>query len=295
MLRILVLGKFGQLGWELHRSLAPLGDIHAVDYPEIDLMRLVSLDELLHEVQPGVIINSSAYTAVDQAEREAEAAMVINAQAPERLAQWALQNEAVLIHYSTDYVFDGKKGSPYTEKDKPNPLGVYGASKLAGEVAIREVDCAHFIFRTSWVYSLRRESFVTKVLDWAQEQPQLRIVDDQVSNPTWCRMLAEATTSILAKAGMNCHSWVNERRGSYHLAGDGYTSRLEWARKILEYDPHRDRQIVKELLPAKTKDYPTPAQRPMYSALNCDKFMDTFSLRLPDWREALILAFNAHH
>ncbi|MEE9187748.1 MAG: dTDP-4-dehydrorhamnose reductase [Anaerolineales bacterium] len=287
---LLLLGKFGQLGWELQRSLAPLGDIHALDYPEINLVQYDRLSEVLREINPSVIINATAYTAVDQAEKETETAMAINAHAPRKMAEWALANEAALIHYSTDYVFDGKKGSPYLETDKPNPLGMYGESKLAGEMAIEDVDCAHLIFRTSWVYSIRRDSFVTKVLGWAQKQPELRIVDDQVSNPTWCRMLAQTTALLLATAGKNPHGWFNERRGLYHLAGDGYTSRLEWARMILKFDPHRDQQIVRDLQPAKTSDYPTPAQRPLFSALNCDKFYDTFSLRLPDWQEALELA-----
>ncbi len=292
---LLLLGKFGQLGWELRRSLAPLGEILALDYPEIDLVQYDGLNEVLNEMHPDVIVNATAYTAVDQAENEFEIAMAINAQAPRRLAEWVLANEAALIHYSTDYVFDGEKGAPYLENDMPNPLGVYGASKLAGEVAIRDVDCAHLIFRTSWVYSLRRESFVTKVLSWARKHAELRIVDDQISNPTWCRMLAEATASLLATTGGNYNGWVNERRGVYHLAGDGYTSRYEWARKILEFDPDREQQAVKDLLPAKTIDYPTPARRPLFSALNCDKFSDTFSLRLPSWQEALMLAFNANH
>ena len=287
---LLLLGKFGQLGWELQRSLAPLGEIHALDYPEINLVQYDRLEEVLREINPSVIINATAYTAVDQAEKEIETAMAINAHAPRKMAEWALANEAALIHYSTDYVFDGKKGSPYLETDKPNPLGMYGESKLAGEMAIESVDCAHLIFRTSWVYSLRRDSFVTKVLGWAQKQPELRIVDDQVSNPTWCRMLAETTALLLATAGKNSHGWFNERRGLYHLAGDGYTSRLGWARMILKFDPHRDQQIVRDLQPAKTSDYPTPAKRPLFSALNCDKFSDTFSLRLPDWQEALELA-----
>ena len=287
---LLLLGKFGQLGWELQRSLAPLGDILALDFPEINLVQYDGLDEVLREMHPSVIINATAYTAVDQAEKEAETAMAINAHAPRKMAEWALANEAALIHYSTDYVFDGKKGSPYLETDKPNPLGMYGESKLAAEMAIEDVDCAHLIFRTSWVYSLRRDSFVTKVLSWARKQSELRIVDDQVSNPTWCRMLAEATALLLAKAGKNSHGWINERRGLYHLAGDGYTSRLEWARMILKFDPNRDQQVVRDLQPAKTSDYPTPAQRPLFSALNCDKFSDTFSLRLPDWQEALELA-----
>jgi len=287
---LLLLGKFGQLGWELQRSLAPLGDILALDYPEINLVQYDRLDEVLREINPNVIINATAYTAVDQAEKEAETAMAINAHAPRKMAEWAQANEAALIHYSTDYVFDGKKGSPYLETDKPNPLGMYGESKLAGEMAIEDVDCAYLIFRTSWVYSIRRDSFVTKVLGWARKQPELRIVDDQVSNPTWCRMLAETTAMLLVKAGKNSQGWINERRGLYHLAGDGYTSRLEWARMILKIDPHRDQQVVRDLQPAKTSDYPTPAQRPLFSALNCDKFSDTFSLRLPDWQEALELA-----
>jgi dTDP-4-dehydrorhamnose reductase len=289
---ILLLGKYGQLGWELHRSLAPLGDLVALDYPEINLMELNSLDEIIHGMRPDVIINATAYTAVDQAETEIEKAMALNTHAPQRMAELALENEAALIHYSTDYVFDGKKGSPYLETDQANPLGKYGESKLAGDTAIEEVDCAHLIFRTSWVYSTRRDSFVTKVLSWARSQPELRIVDDQVSNPTWCRMLAEATAILLAKTNGNPVEWINERRGLYHLAGDGHTSRMEWAKVILELDPNRDQQVVRDLHPAKTNDFPTPAERPLFSALNCDKFRDTFSFRLPDWQEALKLAMN---
>ncbi|HUV27947.1 MAG TPA: sugar nucleotide-binding protein, partial [Anaerolineales bacterium] len=181
-------------------------------------------------------------------------------------------------------------GSPYLENDTPNPLGIYGSSKLAGERAIAEVDAATLVFRTSWVYSLRRDSFVNKVLDWARTQSELRIVDDQVSNPTWCRMLAEATALLLAKSGNNPAAWINERRGLYHLAGDGFASRLEWAKLILDYDPQRDQQVVSSLEPAKTSDYPTPAKRPLFSALNCEKFTDTFSIRLPKWQDALELA-----
>ena len=287
---LLLLGKFGQLGWELHRTLAPLGDLVALDYPEINLVQINSLDEIIRGLNPDVIINATAYTAVDQAEKEVETAMAINAHAPRRLAELALENEAALIHYSTDYVFDGLKGSPYLESDQPNPLGMYGESKLAGELAIEEIDCAHLIFRTSWVYSIRRDSFVTKVLSWARTNPELRIVDDQVSNPTWCRMLAEATAMLVAKTGKNPAGWINERRGLYHLAGDGYASRLEWAKLILEIDPNPDQQVSRKLLPAKTSDYPTPAKRPLFSALNCDKFSDTFSFRLPEWQEALKLA-----
>lgn len=287
---ILLLGKFGQLGWELHRSLAPLGEVVAIDYPDINLLELDNLVTLIRRTHPEIIINATAYTAVDQAEIESEVAYVINATAPGKLAELAKENKSALIHYSTDYVFDGLKGSPYLESDTPNPLGIYGSSKLAGERAIAEVDAATLVFRTSWVYSLRRDSFVTKVLDWARTQSELRIVDDQVSNPTWCRMLAEATALLLAKSGNNPAAWINERRGLYHLAGDGFASRLEWAKLILDYDPQRDQQVVSSLEPAKTSDYPTPAKRPLFSALNCEKFTDTFSIRLPKWQDALELA-----
>jgi len=292
MARILLLGKFGQLGWELHRSLAPLGEIIALDYPEIDLVDYDSLDEIIQKETPDVIVNATAYTAVDQAENEAEIAMAINAHAPKRLAELAQAKKAALIHYSTDYVFDGKKGSPYLEADSPRPSSIYGKSKLAGELGIEQISGAYLIFRTSWVYSLRRESFVTKVLNWARTQTSLQIVADQVSNPTWCRMLAEVTSQILAKAGEHPHGWINERRGLYHLAGSGFASRFDWAKKILEYDPLRSEQIVEDIRPALTSDFPTPAQRPLYSALNCDLFTETFGLRLPEWEVALELAMG---
>jgi dTDP-4-dehydrorhamnose reductase len=292
MARILLLGKFGQLGWELHRSLAPLGDIVAVDYPEINLLELDGVVSLIRRTRPEIIINATAYTAVDQAEIEIEVAEAINSYAPGKLAQLAKETNAALVHYSTDYIFGGSKGSPYIESDTPNPLGVYGSSKLGGERAIQEIDPAYLIFRTSWVYSLRRENFVTKVLGWARTQSELRIVDDQVSNPTWCRTLAGATALLLAKSGNNSAAWINERRGMYHLAGDGYASRLEWAKLILDFDSQHDQQVVSSLEPAKTSDYPTPAQRPLFSALNCDKFADTFSIRLPSWQDALKLAMD---
>lgn len=287
---LLLFGKFGQLGWELNRTLAPLGDIVALDYPEIDLMKLDDLDEVVVQVNPDIIINATAYTAVDKAESETEPAMAINAHAPRRMAELAHKVEAAFIHFSTDYVFDGTKGSTYHESDTPNPLGMYGESKLAGELAIQEVDGAYLILRTSWVYSLRRDSFVTKVLNWAHEQTSLRIVDDQISNPTWCRMLAETTAQLLAKAGNHPFEWINEGRGLYHLAGSGFASRYEWAKKIIEFDPQRNDQKVLDLLPAKTSEFPTPAQRPLFSALNCGRFTETFALRLPEWEEALKLA-----
>ncbi|HEY5669624.1 MAG TPA: dTDP-4-dehydrorhamnose reductase [Anaerolineales bacterium] len=291
-MRILLLGKNGQLGWELQRTLATLGEVIAVDYPEIDLAQEGAAQKAVRQARPQLIVNASAYTAVDQAESEEELAYAVNARAPGVLAEQAVDLGAALIHYSTDYVFDGSKGSPYIESDTPNPLNVYGRSKLAGEQAIEHIGGAYLILRTSWVYSLRRDSFVTKVLQWSRKQPSLRIVDDQVSNPTWARMLAETTAQLIAKAGGDPSGWLGERRGLYHLAGNGYASRLEWAQAILSHDPHKEEQVTREILPAHTADFPTLAQRPLFSALNCDKFAHTFGLCLPGWEDALRMAME---
>jgi dTDP-4-dehydrorhamnose reductase len=291
-MRILLLGKYGQLGWELNRTLLPLGEVYAFDYPEIDLTQPDSIRETIRDIGPEVIVNATAYTAVDRAESEPELAEAINGRAPCVLAEEALDLKAVLVHYSTDYVFDGTKGTPYLEEDEPNPLNVYGQSKLAGEQSIKDVENGYLILRTSWVYSLRRDSFVSKVLKWSRNQKTLRIVADQISNPTWSRMLAEASAQLLAMGKEDLYSWITERSGVYHLAGLGSASRLEWARAILEYDPAHDEQIVEEVQPALTYEFATPAKRPLFSALNCTKFLSTFDLHLPEWKEALQLAMD---
>jgi dTDP-4-dehydrorhamnose reductase len=292
-MHILLLGKNGQLGWELQRTLAPLGSITALDYPEIDLSEPDSIRPIVKSARPEVIVNATAYNAVDRAESEPEIAMAVNAHAPGLLAELASELQAAFVHYSTDYVFDGAKGKPYVEADAPNPLSIYGQSKLAGEQAISQVDNAYLTLRTSWVYSLRRESFVTKVLNWSRQHKVLRIVDDQVSNPTWSRMLAEISAQVLANRGENLIEWMRERRGIYHLAGDGYASRFQWAQAILEQDPAQEDQIAQDIQPARTSEFPTPAQRPLHSALNCDLFASTFGLRLPDWKDALQLAMHS--
>jgi len=293
-MKILLLGKNGQLGWELQRCLAPLGEVRALDYPEIDLANRDSLRDSIRANKPEVIVNATAYTAVDRAESESELAYAINAAGPAAIAEEAKSLGAALIHFSTDYVFDGTKGEPYVETDTPNPLSVYGKSKLTGEQAVQSVaeHGAYLILRTAWVYSTRRDSFISKVLQWARQNKTLKIVDDQVSNPTWARMLAQATALLLARSRNNFYPWLAGRKGLYHLAGDGVASRLEWSRKILELDPHRDEQVCKEILPALTSDFPTPAQRPLFSALDCDKFSATFGLRLPAWETALRMAME---
>ncbi len=290
MAKILLLGKYGQVGWEARRALSCLGEVVALDYPEVDFTHSDQLRGLVAEIKPDVIYNAAAYTAVDRAETEVERARLINAVAAGVLAESAAMVGAVLIHFSTDYVFDGEKGVAYTELDAPHPISVYGQSKLEGEQAIQQVDCAYLIFRTAWVYSRRRDSFVTKVLQWARERPVLRVVADQVSNPTWSRSLAEITAQVLAKGGDQITEWVKGRRGVYHLAGSGSASRLEWARAILANRPQAEQPA--EVQPALTSDFPAPARRPLYSALDCALFSRTFGLRLPPWEQALQLAME---
>jgi dTDP-4-dehydrorhamnose reductase len=287
MKRVLLIGKQGQLGWELHRSLATLGELAAVDYPEIDLQNQGACRELIQKIQPNIIINAAAYTAVDQAEIEQEKAWMINAIAPGIMAEEAQRLKALFIHFSTDYVFDGKKAAPYIENDTPNPLNQYGRSKLEGERLVQQVGGIFLILRTSWVYSLRQQGgFVNKVLQWSRQQETLRIVDDQIANPTWCRMLAEITSQLTAYNDGN----FRECTGLYHLAGGGLASRLDWAKAILKLDPRSHEQVTREILPGKTTDFPTPAMRPLYSAMNCQLFADTFQLQLPAWEDSLRLA-----
>lgn len=287
-MRILLLGKHGQLGWELQRTLAPLGALTAVDYEDFDLASPDLLRQKVRELRPEAIVNAAAYTDVDRAESESDTALAINATAPQILAEEGKTLGSLLIHYSTDYVFDGAKGKPYTEEDPPNPLNVYGVSKLAGERAVQAVDGLHLILRTAWVYSLRGNGFVTKVLKWARQHETLRIVDDQISNPTWARMLAEVTAQLMAR-GVDP---LRERGGLYHLAGGGYASRFEWAQEILKLDPRPEEQKSKEVLRASTFEIPTPARRPTASALDCERFAAAFDLRLPEWKTALRLAMN---
>jgi len=291
-MRIFLLGKFGQLGWELHRSLLPLGPVYAYDQPEIDLSDPVRLRPILEQCQPDIIINATAYTAVDAAESNPKIAFAINRDGVGFLAEEARRLQSALIHFSTDYIFDGQKGCPYTENDPPNPLGVYGESKLAGERAIQAIGSAYLILRTSWVYSLRSESFVIKVLKWSRNKENLKVVSDQISNPTWARVLAEATAQVITKADQNTFDWLKEHQGVYHLAGSGHTSRYDWAKAIIKYDPKKDEQITTTIRPAQTIDFPTPASRPLYSALNCDLFSNTFGFTLPPWQEALRLALE---
>ena len=286
-MNILLIGKTGQLGWELERSTLPPGKLIAVDYPEIDLGSPDSIRTWVDDVKPGVILNAAAYTAVDQAETEAELAQKINGEAPGLLAELALKLEAVLIHFSTDFVFDGKKGSPYLEVDSPRPINVYGRSKLAGELAVMDVGGQVFIYRTSWLYSNRRDCFLTKVLRWARTQTNLKIVADQTGSPTWARTLAGATAESLAVMWDAGRDWREEHAGIYHTAGIGAATRYEWAERILALDPHREEQITSKLEKALSSDFAAAAERPEFSALDCSKFQTTFSRFYTPWDIAL--------
>jgi len=291
-IRILLIGNTGQLGWELERTLAPLGELNACDFPAIDLADGNNLRQMIRDCQPDLIINAAAYTAVDRAETEPDLAHAINGIAPAIIAEEALHIGSAFIHFSTDYVFDGLKGTPYLESDQPNPLGVYGRTKLAGEQAVQQIGGAYLILRTSWVYSLRRDSFVSKVLGWARTQPKLKLVTDQVSGPTWSRMLAEITSHLTVMARQDPLDWLTEHHGLFHLAGSGYCSRFEWGQQVLQLDPHKEQQIVHELLPALTAEFPTPARRPLFSALNCERFFQTFHTQMPEWKLTLKLAME---
>ena len=289
-MNIVLFGKNGQLGWEFQRSLPLLGDVVALDREELDLCDLDALQGVLREVEPSLIVNASAYTDVDGAEANPELARTLNALAPGVMAEMSRKLGALLIHYSTDYVFDGKADAPYRETDFTNPLNTYGKSKLEGEENIRQATDSYLILRTSWVYSLRGNSFVNKVLGWSRKDKILRIVDDQVSGPTWARVLAEITMLSLAQNQANGYERLRERSGIYHLAGSGYTSRYEWAKQILAYDRRRAEQTVQTVEPSRSAEFPTPAIRPLFSALDCSRFEETFGLRLPPWGSTLELA-----
>ena len=269
-----------------------LGEVISLDREDLDLCDLNAIQKVLSELKPNLIINASAYTDVDLSEKETELAMKINALAPGVMAETAHRLRAAFIHYSTDYVFDGRKDSAYTESDPTLPLNMYGKSKLTGEENIKQAGSAYLILRTSWVYSLRGNSFVNKVLKWSRQNKTMKVVSDQISSPTWARTLAEITSFVLAQNKKDLYENIHERHGIYHLAGSGFTSRYEWAKQILANDPERSEQIVQAIEPALSEEFPTPAVRPLFSALDCSQFEETFGLQLPAWNSTLQLAMT---
>jgi len=291
-MKIMLFGKNGQLGWELQRTLAPLGEVQAFGSKELDLGNLKQLSSLIHEVKPELIINASAYTAVDRAEQEPEMARLINAKAPAVMAQEARELGSAFLHYSTDYVFDGAKSGPYTEVDPAHPINMYGESKLQGEQLINETGAAAIILRTSWVYSLRGDSFVTKTLAWARKQEVMRVVADQIGSPTWARMLAQVSTSMMVRGMPDLPEYFSKHGGIYHLGGAGSVSRFDFSRAILQNDPHAEEQVVRSVQPARTADFPTAARRPLFTTLNSSLFENTFGVCMPAWGETLKLAMS---
>lgn len=290
--KILLIGKSGQAGWELQTSLLLLGEVIAVDFPEIDLAVMDSVRNCIRQVKPQIIVNAAAYTNVDRAESEPQLAFAVNGTAPGVMAEEAKTLGAVLVHYSTDYVFNGQKESLYNEQDSPDPINTYGKSKLSGELAIQNIGGAYLILRTSWLYSLRRDNFVTRVLKWAHEKTTLSIVDDQTGSPTWARVLAQATAMALHNGKADLTDFITERCGVYHLACTGSLTRFEFAKRIIELDPHRQDHFVEQILPAKSVSFPSPAERPSNSALDSSLFQKVFGLNLPDCEEMLELALS---
>lgn len=284
--RILVTGARGQVGWELRRTLGCQGEVTALDSGALDLGDVDAIRNTVRERAPTIIVNAAAYTAVDKAESEPERAHAINAVAPGVFAEEAARLGALLVHYSTDYVFDGTGDAPWREDDAGGPLNVYGATKLAGEKAIAAAGCRHLIFRTSWVYGTRGANFLLTMRRLMRERPALRIVADQIGAPTWCRDLAEATAQVLVRVAEapGAAPW-----GVYHMTNAGETSWHGFAEAIREFD--RIEHLTLE--PIASRDYPTPAARPLNSRLANDRLERAFGLRLQDWRAALALCLDA--
>jgi dTDP-4-dehydrorhamnose reductase len=274
---ILVTGAQGQVGYELARLLPAHGDVTALDRTQLDLGDADAIRVTLRALRPSLIVNAAAYTAVDQAEREQELADAINARAPGILAEEARSLDALLIHYSTDYVFDGAATTPYTEDAQANPLNAYGMSKLHGERAIAASGCRFLVLRTSWIYGLRGRNFLLTIRRLAAERDELRIIADQIGVPNWSRAIAEATSTLVGH-GLGA---LAERAGLYHLSARGSASWFEFARAIAgPVDKPR-------VLPITTSEYATPARRPRYAVLATAKLERAFGLTLADWRETL--------
>lgn len=281
---ILIIGKIGQVGWELRRTLAPLGRLTAVDVPDIDLTKADSIRQWVRQTAPQVIVNAAAFTAVDKAETDTARCDQINGVAPGILAEEAKRSGALLVHYSTDYVYDGTKQSPYVEDDTPNPMGAYGRSKLAGDRAVQRAGPDHLIFRLCWVYGARGQNFMLTMMRLARERETLRVVRDQVGCPTWSRMIAQTTALALKQVLATADR--RQFNGVYHLAASGQTSWHGFADAIVRLMPAEGKKCAR-VEPITTAEYPLPAKRPAYSVLSCEKLQRSFGLRLPDWEESL--------
>jgi dTDP-4-dehydrorhamnose reductase len=284
-LRILLTGCKGQVGSALAQVLAPLGELSAFDRQGLDLLDAASIGSTMAKVRPDIIVNAAAYTAVDRAEREGELAFAVNSRAVGELAREARAIGALLVHFSTDYVFDGEKPSPYVESDAPNPLNAYGRSKLAGERAVAASGCRHLIFRTSWVYGPAGRNFLHSILAAAQAKPELRVVDDQRGAPTSSGAIAAALGQILARRNL-----PETAAGIYHLSAAGETTWHGFATAIL-----RARGLQTPVVAISSDEYPAAARRPKNSVLDNSKIGAAFGVALPDWRQSLAAVLAAIH
>jgi dTDP-4-dehydrorhamnose reductase len=304
---ILLTGKTGQLGSELNRLLPTLGEVISLDHNELDLRDPEKIRCVMRDAQPHLVVNAAAYTAVDAAETDEADALAVNAEGPEVLALEAKKIGALLIHFSTDYVFDGSNNNPYVELDSPNPLNAYGRTKLAGEEAIRNSGADHLIFRTSWVYATHGRNFLLTILRLATEREELKIIDDQIGSPTSAVDLAEATTTILA--GMIARAkdqlTLPSLDGIYHMTADDYTTWYEFAKAILEETASTPQNlpwltsatksrpiIARRVLPISTQTFGSPTHRPAYSVLSNAHLKETFGITLLDWRSQLRRCFS---
>jgi len=288
-MKILILGKNGQVGWELQRTMAVLGNITSWDMEEMDLTDEKAIRTGIRQIQPKLIVNAAAYTAVDKAEEEPNLAMSINGIAPGILAEEAKKLGAGIIHYSTDYVFDGSNKNPYIEDDKPNPINIYGKTKLAGEEAIEKSGCPHLILRTSWVYGLRGKNFLKTMMKLLGERKEINVVNDQIGSPTWSRLIAEATALIVAQGVRDIYTFMAEHSGIYHLTSSDKTSWYGFVEAIRRLDANKGEHICQRVQPIPTDDYPTPAKRPKYSVLDNNKINRVFGVQLPQWEDALAM------
>ena len=280
MNRILLIGHDGQVGYELERTLAPLGRVTAICFPAIDFSQPDSIVKAVRAAKPDLIVNAAAYTAVDKAESDTVLCRALNAEAPAILAGEAKRLGAGLIHYSTDFIFDGGKKTPYTEEDTPRPLGIYGQTKLEGDVAIRDSGVPHLIFRLAWVYGRRGKNFLLTMQRLAGEGKPIRVVADQVGCPTWCHTIAAATATALSKTVTAQGTFnLKDVMGTYHCVCSEETSWHGFARTFIPAEV--------PITAITTADYPTPARRPAYSALSCAKLQQTFGITMPPWQQAL--------
>jgi len=277
--KILLTGATGQVGWDLSRALAPLGGLITPDSTEFNLAEPESLRKNIREWKPDIIVNPAAYTAVDQAEREHDLVFRVNADSPKVLAEEAERLNIPMIHYSTDYVFDGEKGEPYRESDETRPLNIYGESKLQGEMAIQNIVEQHIILRTSWIYSLRGSNFLTTMLRLFKEKDEISVVNDQIGAPTWSRMVAEVTSIIMSQLHQKENGW-----GLYHLSASGESSWYHFVKEIKRVEDEKRKFSINAI---SSEQYVTAAIRPKNSLLNSRKLSQQWNVKLPRWDVSL--------